>query len=113
MSTDLLKLFAKNLKHYREQRGLSQAKLAEASGVSLNYVSLIEIGRKFPGPDVMATFISVLNVKPFLLFLDFEVDKEDSDLRKLVADGFVDELSKNVMTFVKSYGNPLDGGIKK
>jgi transcriptional regulator with XRE-family HTH domain len=44
----LLKTFGRSIRSYRKQRGMSQEDLAEASGLSRNYVSDIERGVRNP-----------------------------------------------------------------
>ena len=103
MSDDLLKIFAKNLKLYRDVEDISQAKLAELCGISLNYVSLIEMGRKFPGPDNIVQLAKALRVKPYHLFLDLEEDKADPVISKLIARKFLTDLTEQMKTFADGY----------
>ena len=48
-----------NLKHYRMEKGLTQAELADKLGVSKDYISQIERGIKNPGFK-LANRISVI-----------------------------------------------------
>ena len=45
---DLAHLIGANVKKFRESRGLTQSKFAEALGISTSYCALIETGRKVP-----------------------------------------------------------------
>src|SRR5262245_24642950 len=103
MPDDLLKLFARNLKTYREIEGISQAKLAELAGISLNFVSLIEVGRKFLGPDKIGGPGAALPIKPFHLFIDVEEEAPDPVVNKLVARRFLADLANQVKMFSDGY----------
>lgn len=46
-------ILALNLKEYRRKSGFSQEKLAEKAGISSNYLSMVEISRKFPTPEML------------------------------------------------------------
>jgi transcriptional regulator with XRE-family HTH domain len=62
----------KNMKYYRKIRKMSQAELAHACAISPNYVGEIEMGRKFPSPDVMERIIIALGVEPEDLFSNID-----------------------------------------
>lgn len=43
---DILKRFGQKVREYRLQRGLSQEKLAEISGMHRTYISSLELGKR-------------------------------------------------------------------
>jgi transcriptional regulator with XRE-family HTH domain len=51
------------LRHIREQKGISQDKLSELSGVPQNTISLIERGIRTPRPSTLERLSSVLEVE--------------------------------------------------
>ncbi len=61
--------FIANLKHYRGQRGLSQARLAELCNCQPGTIGCIESGRQYPSFDLMFKMADVLQVHPADLFL--------------------------------------------
>jgi len=61
-------LFIINLKDYRKSRRISQAKLAEMCGSSQAYIAEIEVGKKFPSPDMIEKIASAFNVESYFLF---------------------------------------------
>ena len=61
-------ILALNLKEYRRKSGLTQEKLAEKAGISANYLSMIEISRKFPTPEMLDRLAQTLNIQTFQLF---------------------------------------------
>ncbi|CAG9262662.1 helix-turn-helix domain-containing protein [Paraburkholderia caribensis] len=50
------------IREWREQRGLTQVGLAEASGLSSQYISRLEIGRN-PSLETLAAIAEVLDCK--------------------------------------------------
>jgi transcriptional regulator with XRE-family HTH domain len=58
----LLKTFGRSIRSLRKQRGLSQESLAEACGLSRNYISDIERGVRNPGLLVMVALAKALKV---------------------------------------------------
>jgi len=58
--TDLRKVLASNMKHYRKELGISQAKLAEKANITDNYVALIETGKRFPSVTMLERIAKVL-----------------------------------------------------
>ena len=53
-----LNTIGKNIKKYRLANGLRQEDLALKSGLTANYISLVERGRKIPS---LSSFIAILN----------------------------------------------------
>jgi transcriptional regulator with XRE-family HTH domain len=61
-------ILALNLKEYRRKSGFSQEKLAEKAGISANYLSMVEISRKFPTPEMLDRLAQTLDIQTFQLF---------------------------------------------
>jgi len=57
-----------NIRRYRDYRKWTQAELAEKIGISINFLSDIENGKRWISPSSMVKFASVLNIEPFELF---------------------------------------------
>ena len=57
-----------NIRRYRDHRKWTQAEFAEKLGISINFLSDIENGKKWISPASMVKFASVLNIEPFELF---------------------------------------------
>jgi transcriptional regulator with XRE-family HTH domain len=67
----------------REQKGLSQVALADASGLSSQYISLVELGRN-PSLDTLSSIAASLGCKVSDLVLDAEarvIRQEHSNAR--------------------------------
>src|SRR5262245_59199490 len=74
MSTELSATIGTKLLDLRQSSQLSQERLADAAGLSANYVSLIEKGRRLPSLEVLSRLAHVLGV-PMTAFFDVEVPK--------------------------------------
>ena len=61
-------LFIINLKNFRKVRGFSQFKLAELCDSSQAYIAEIEVGKKFPSPDMIERIASALDLESYCLF---------------------------------------------
>jgi transcriptional regulator with XRE-family HTH domain len=61
-------ILTQNLKEYRRKSGFTQEKLAEKAGISANYLSMVEINRKFPTPEMLDRLANALNIQTFQLF---------------------------------------------
>jgi transcriptional regulator with XRE-family HTH domain len=56
------------MKENRNRLGLSQARLADRSGLSTQYIAMIELARKFPTPETLERIASALEIDPPELF---------------------------------------------
>lgn len=72
-------LFGSALRRVRRERGLSQEALAEATGLSANFVGEMERGLKAPGLVVVVRLARALGVSIHELLVDFT----DSAIRRL------------------------------
>jgi len=61
-------LFIINLKDFRKSHKISQAKLAELCESSQAYIAEIEVGKKFPSPDMVEKIASAFNIESYYLF---------------------------------------------
>ena len=58
----LYKLLGKRIKYLREQRNLTQEKLAEKTGLSLDYIGKIEVSINKPGLKALFKIANALDV---------------------------------------------------
>jgi transcriptional regulator with XRE-family HTH domain len=66
-------LFIINLKDYRKTEKISQAKLAELCESTQAYIAEIEVGKKFPSPDMIERIASALGVESYCLFQNMKI----------------------------------------
>ena len=61
-------VLAKNLKENRKRMGITQSELAELAGISTNFLAMIELKHKFPGPETLDQLAKALNIEVNELF---------------------------------------------
>lgn len=59
--TNIRKLLASNIKTYRREAGLTQAKLAELAATAPHYIAMIEGGKNFPSAEMIERLAGVLS----------------------------------------------------
>jgi transcriptional regulator with XRE-family HTH domain len=64
---DIKEIFAENLKKIRRKKGLTQEKLAEKANMSLQYLALLEIARKFPSGEMLERLANALDIETYEL----------------------------------------------
>jgi transcriptional regulator with XRE-family HTH domain len=67
--TNIKKHLGSNIKNYRINNGISQAKLAEMADMAANYLGLIENGKKFPSSEMLERIASALGKDTIDLFM--------------------------------------------
>jgi len=65
---NLRDILASNLRNNRRKLGISQPKLAELANLSHHYVSMIELSKKFPTPEVLEKLAKALGIPSHELF---------------------------------------------
>ena len=63
-TTDPRRLFGKQLRELRQERGISQEKLAEMADLHRNYVGVLERGGQFASLDAICKLAHALKIKP-------------------------------------------------
>lgn len=69
MSHDTLDILRRNIKYYRKQRNYSQEKLSEITGISTDYLSEIERGKKMPSLKRLIIIADKLEVDTYKLLM--------------------------------------------
>jgi len=64
---DIKEIFAENLRKTRRKKGLTQEKLAEKANMSLQYLALLEIARKFPSGEMLERLATALDIETYEL----------------------------------------------
>jgi transcriptional regulator with XRE-family HTH domain len=82
----------RNIKLLRARRGLSQADLSEKADISINFLSNIERGIKFPQPDMLSKLATALGVEVNKFFLE-DIAPDDG---KELLNHMSEDLTKNI-----------------
>ena len=72
---DIIEVFAKNLKKYRNEMGLSQEAFAEKSGLHRTYISALECKKRSRALDKVQKIAEALEIEPYLLCVE-ETEKK-------------------------------------
>jgi len=67
---DILMVFGKNLRKYREEKNISQEKLAEIAGLHRTYISDIERFQRSISLNNVQKIADALEVETYKLFLE-------------------------------------------
>ncbi|MBE7704622.1 MAG: helix-turn-helix transcriptional regulator [Cyanobacteria bacterium SIG29] len=67
MTNSTIKLIQNNIKKYRNERKLTQEQLSEMVGISCDYLSEIERGKKIPSLKRFIAIVEALDI-PFTKF---------------------------------------------
>lgn len=73
---NIVKVFASNLKYYRNKMGVSQEQFADKAGLHRTYISAIECGKRSISLDNIQKIAEALEIETYLLFVD-DCDKKD------------------------------------
>lgn len=65
-----LETIGQNIRKYRKQQQLRQEDLAERTGLSLNYIGMIERGEKVPSLETFIAIANALGISADLLLCD-------------------------------------------
>ena len=70
MANSTIELLRQNIKKYRLSKNLTQEKLSEISGISSDYLSEIERGKRIPSLKRLLLIAEALDVELYKLFID-------------------------------------------
>jgi len=116
--TNLKQLLAFNLKQNRHRLGISQAKLAEKAEASTQYISMLELGRKFPSAEMLERLAFALEIDSLNLFspppfpegtLRRLQDEVLADLEKAIAKSVGKAVQDTVSSVIARYAMEAKG----
>jgi transcriptional regulator with XRE-family HTH domain len=93
---DIKDTLGKNIKQLRSHRALSQADLAAKARISIQFLSEMERGNKWPRADSLAKIAKALNVPVVFLFREGTSDKDDADKTSAVLEQFSADLAQSI-----------------
>jgi transcriptional regulator with XRE-family HTH domain len=96
---DLRTILSKNIKLYRNRHSWSQADLAEKADISINFLSNIERGTKWPYPETLNKLALALGIEVFELF---KPEKTLADDSSILMERLVQDISISVNASIES-----------
>jgi len=79
---DIKEILAENLRKKRRNMGLTQEKLAEKAGMSLQYLAMLELALKFPSGEMLERLATALEIETYeLLAVTSSANNELEHLR--------------------------------
>ena len=101
--TNLRHILAFNMKENRQKLGLSQAKLAEKTGLSTQYIAMIELSRKFPSPEILEQIAYALELDtPELFSMQPSVERATIKLHQTILADIEQTVGETVNIAVKT-----------
>jgi transcriptional regulator with XRE-family HTH domain len=110
---ELKETLGRNIKLLRFHANLSQAELAEKAALSINFVSELERGNKWPRADTLASIGEALDVPVSVLFNDHEA--LPADLQTVMvqfSEDMVRVVSQSMEAVRKQYAHYLPDSSK-
>lgn len=74
-----------SIKRLRDERRITQEELAEKSGYSPNYISMLERGERWGSPSTLATMAEALGTDPAAIYAAFEAKADAKTPKELVS----------------------------
>jgi len=107
--TDIREIFAGNLKKIRRKRGLTQEKLAEKANMSLQYLALLELARKFPSGEMLERIAKALDIETYELL---EVSSSAKNELELLRSNIISEVKKLNESLAKDIADEVIKAVK-
>lgn len=103
--TELHRNLIRAMKRRRAFLAISQMELAERAGISPGYVGEVEMGRKYPSPDILERIAVALEVRPYRLLMSDEdvADAAGQDAIYEAADRLKQRLSEGLDDLVSGF----------
>jgi transcriptional regulator with XRE-family HTH domain len=100
--TSLRALLAHNMKEQRRILGITQAQLAEKIGTSTHYIGQIELGNKFPTPEMLERIATALEIDSPQLF---SMNSFPIEVIKQFQEGLLSDVETAVVSAISSRFN--------
>jgi len=106
---NIREILAENIKEKRRKKGLTQEKLAEKTGMSLQYLAMLELAHKFPSGDMLERLANALDIEAYeLLAVSPSANNELEILRndiicevKILNETLAKDITEKVINFLK------------
>ena len=97
--TNLRTLLSHNIREHRRILGITQAKLAEKVETSTHYIGQIELGNKFPTPEMLERIAAALEIDSPQLF---SMNSFPTEVIKQFQEGLLTDVETAVVSAIKS-----------
>jgi len=103
---DIKEILAANIRENRRKMMLTQEKLAEKINMSLHYLAMLELARKFPSGEMLERLAKALDVEPHELFMvapspQNELEQLRREIKDDIKNAFGERLEKAVADVIK------------
>ena len=106
---NIREILAENLKNKRRKMGLTQEKLADKAGMSLQYLAMLELAHKFPSGEMLERLANALDLETHeLLAVTPSANNELELLRnniicevKTLNETLANDITENVVNVIK------------
>ena len=106
---NIREILAENIKEKRRKIGLTQEKLAEKAGMSLQYLAMLELAHKFPSGEMLEKLANALDIETYeLLAISPSANNELEILRndiicevKTLNETLAKEITEKVINAIK------------
>jgi transcriptional regulator with XRE-family HTH domain len=97
--TSLRALLSHNIKEQRRILGITQAKLAEKVETSTHYIGQIELGNKFPTPEMLERIAAALEIDSPQLF---SMNSFPTEVIKQFQEGLINDVETAIASAISS-----------
>lgn len=80
VSMDIIRVFAHNVRSYRQKLGLTQEELAERCGLHRTYINSLEREKRSISLKNIQLISEALEIEPYRLFIEY--DQDDSSTHR-------------------------------
>lgn len=95
--SEIVEILGKNIRNLRKEAGWTQEKLAEMAGISVPFMTQIELARKTPSLDVIENIAKALSVSYAQLFKnEISENKDIAYSLRLLESGLVKSLTEKI-----------------
>ena len=101
---ELLKVLGGNIKLFRGRLNWTQAELSERANISVNFLSDIETGKKWPSPITLVKLADVFTVEVFELLKPVKVLPDNVNI---IMEKYTEDINTAIKKVHKTYSSEL------
>jgi len=103
---ELLKVLSGNIKLYRGRNKWTQAELAEKINISINFLSDIETGKKWPSPITLVKLADVFTIETYELLKPISVLPDNINI-------FMEKYTEDIVNAITGVHNTYASKLRK